>query len=640
MHGRPQVKWTRLAASASSNQSYIDLRVPVQWRPNDLIVIASTSWDQEESEAIRVENVTNNGYRVILQKPLKHEHLGDGWSEDGHETHLESCIPVNRSAEASMCATADLTSDNRGLSEAACLAAAPGKCMYHSGRGWYDTGDQIEEYSAEVGLLTSNIRIGGDMPLSKIEQFGVQIVWHARGDNRAIGRMSNVEVFNAGQGLKLGKYPIHFHLIGDVSQSYIRSVSVHHVFNRAIAIHGVQNLRVQDNFVFDSRGHAIFLEDGTETGHIIERNAVIVVRPVWSLLLVDQSPSAFWIVNPDNIVRDNAATSSHYGFWYRALPKPDGVSGQEQADDGQTICPQNTPLGVFENNVAHSVGKYGLKLSQYFPSVNGATCGAGEGRLAPTFSTPAMFDGLTVYRALFFGIWAENLVDLHFNNLRFADYGMGGFEPMSTNGLLAQFARTNLTNSLFVGTTSLVSNDDPRERGMRNNRGYRNRLASITGACTKPWDQCPRQISKFLSVADFGEALDGLADASLDNSYVHALHLPGTGSELRVMDTTFTRHQSTILAAAWVSKERGGYQTEFERMHMKNNERIVSWTGANSWILADLDGSLAAEHMPSMVGAPGWIAPENGILEGNPDCHFIPVSATSFCHRCRCCSSG
>ena len=38
--------------------------------------------------------------------------------------------------------------------------------------------------------------------------------------------------------------------------------------------------------------------------------------PVWSLLLVDQSPSAYWIVNPDNDVYGNvAAGSSHYGFW-------------------------------------------------------------------------------------------------------------------------------------------------------------------------------------------------------------------------------------------------------------------------------------------------------------------------------------
>jgi hypothetical protein len=327
LHGRPDVKWTRLASTAFVNQTFIDLREPVQWRPNDLIVIASTSFDQEEAEPMRVARLTNNGYRVILTKPLKHEHLGDGWSESGYSSHPESCTAVDP-ADNDACAAADLSNDNPKLSEAECWAVGEGRCIYHSGRGWAENGEHIPEYSAEVGLLTSNVRVSGNMPVSKIEQFGTQVVLHARGDNSAVGRLSFIEVYNSGQGLKLGKYPVHFHMIGDVSASYVRGISIHHVFNRAIAIHGVQNLRVQNNFIFDARGHAVFLEDGTETGHLIEHTAVIVTRPVWSLLLVDQSPAAFWIVNPDNTVRDCAATSSHYGFWYRALQHPDGVSCQ------------------------------------------------------------------------------------------------------------------------------------------------------------------------------------------------------------------------------------------------------------------------------------------------------------------------
>ena len=40
------------------------------------------------------------------------------------------------------------------------------------------------------------------------------------GDESLIGRLSNVEVRQTGQGLKLGKYPLHFHLVGEVKQSY------------------------------------------------------------------------------------------------------------------------------------------------------------------------------------------------------------------------------------------------------------------------------------------------------------------------------------------------------------------------------------------------------------------------------------
>jgi cysteine-rich repeat protein len=607
LHGRPDVKWTRLAESADKGQTFIRLRDAVQWRPNDLIVIASTEFNQEQSEPMRVKRVTDGGYTVLLTKPLKHLHLGDGWANGGFDLHGETCTPVE-SIDAAACAGADLSHQNVDTSREACEAVGAGKCVYHSGRGWSEDGDQISEYSAEVGLLTSNVRVSGDMPVSRIEQFGTQIVLHARGDNSAIGRLSFIEVFNAGQGLKLGKYPIHFHMIGDVSRSYVKGVSVHHVFNRAIAIHGVRNLHVQDNFVFDARGHAIFLEDGTETGHIIEHNAVIVTRPVWSLLMVDQSPAAFWIVNPDNIVRNNAATSSHYGFWYRALPAPDGVSGQEQFRTGpakSTICPNKTPLNVFQGNVAHSVGKYGLKINQYTPRKGANSCAG-----APTASEPAIFKDFTVYKANFFGIWGENWVDLHFKGLRFADYGMAGIEPMSMNGVGAMFPQSNISHCLFVGTTTQ----------------FRPRSGSAKG-CHPKTGICQRQTMKFLMATDFVEAMDGLIDASqLDNNYVHAMHLPGTGSEILMSDTTIVRHKGIFIGAAWVSKGRGGYETYFERMTLKRNGLIASWTHKYSWILVDRDGSMA--------GRPGSIVPKSGVFERNPDCHLIHCPARDATESC------
>ena len=240
--------------------------------------------------------------------------------------------------------------------------------------------------------------------------------------------------------------------------------------------------------------------------------------------------------------------------------------------------------------------------------MGGATC------TKPTTSTPATFRRFTVYKALFFGIWGENWVDLHFDRLRFADYAMGGIEPMSTNGLLAQHARSNLTNSLFVGTTTTVTNSDPREMGRGDGNGFRVRSGSGKDGCNAKTGICSRQISKFLNQQDVAEAMDGLRDASqLDNKYIHALHLPGTGSELLVSDTTLVRHQSAIVGAAWVSIGRGGYESEFERMTLKRNGLVVSWTHKYSWLLVDRDGSLS--------GRPGTIAPKSGVLERNPDCH-------------------
>jgi len=193
-------------------------------------------------------------------------------------------------------------------------------------------------------------------------------------ENRILVRLSHIEVRRGGQGLKLGKYPIHFHMVGSVSWSYVKYCSVHHLFNRAIAVHGTNDLRVIGNVVHDTRGHAIFLEDGTEVRNEISYNLVGLVRPAWSLLLVDQSPACFWIVNPDNkLVGNRAAGSSHYGFWYRALEHPDGQGGQHLKETFTKMCPSMTPLLEFRNNVAHSTGRHGLKMSDYFPT----KCGGG-----------------------------------------------------------------------------------------------------------------------------------------------------------------------------------------------------------------------------------------------------------------------
>ena len=48
----------------------------------------------------------------------------------------------------------------------------------------------------------------------------------------------------------------------------------------------------------------------------------------------------------------------------RSLEEPDGTSGQRETDAGLARCPNWTPLLRFEDNVAHSTGKHGLKVSR------------------------------------------------------------------------------------------------------------------------------------------------------------------------------------------------------------------------------------------------------------------------------------
>lgn len=97
-----------------------------------------------------------------------------------------------------------------------------------------------------------------------------------------------------------GRYPIHFHLSGNVTGSYVRGCAVHHTFNRAVTVHGVSGLLVEHNVANDVMGHAFFIEDGIETGNTIQYNLGVAVRTSSTLLITDVTPATFWVTNPNN----------------------------------------------------------------------------------------------------------------------------------------------------------------------------------------------------------------------------------------------------------------------------------------------------------------------------------------------------
>ncbi len=104
-------------------------------------------------------------------------------------------------------------------------------------------------------------------------------------------------------------------------------------------------------------GHNFFFEDAIETKNFLDGNLVIQTVISWSMLNTDVTPASFWISNPDNIFRNNhAAGSNKYGFWFDLQTHSTGTSFDKK------VCPINTQLGEFDKNVAHSNGRYGLRI--------------------------------------------------------------------------------------------------------------------------------------------------------------------------------------------------------------------------------------------------------------------------------------
>ena len=110
---------------------------------------------------------------------------------------------------------------------------------------------------------------------------------HSDGGEKLIARIAYIELFNVGQAFQLGRYPIHFHLIGAVHYSYIKGNAIHQSYNRACTIHGVHYLRLIDNVAYNVMGHTFFIEDAAETNNYLENNLAIWMRKSWSLLNSD-----------------------------------------------------------------------------------------------------------------------------------------------------------------------------------------------------------------------------------------------------------------------------------------------------------------------------------------------------------------
>lgn len=80
-------------------------------------------------------------------------------------------------------------------------------------------------------------------------------------------------------------------MLGDVTGLIsIENCVVRRSFNRAYTIHGVSGLRVYNNVAFDVAGHAFFIEDGTETGNLIQNNLALKIYPQYDMLATDTVP--------------------------------------------------------------------------------------------------------------------------------------------------------------------------------------------------------------------------------------------------------------------------------------------------------------------------------------------------------------
>ncbi|HSB52782.1 MAG TPA: G8 domain-containing protein, partial [Gemmatimonadales bacterium] len=122
---------------------------------------------------------------------------------------------------------------NQNQAEEAVIATVSGTAItltaplahHHYGQVLTVSGVSVDE-RAEVGLLTRNIRIQGDTVVGA--GFGGHMMVMAGG----VAKIEGVELFRMGQRSHLARYPMHWHMAGDVTGQYFRNSSVWRTFSR------------------------------------------------------------------------------------------------------------------------------------------------------------------------------------------------------------------------------------------------------------------------------------------------------------------------------------------------------------------------------------------------------------------------
>ena len=443
LHGRPlNVTWTKLRQTANPSDTTLYLQDSVDWEVGGTIVLAATSFSQRENEELKITAIDETGTVLSISPPLQYKHISIQQVIEGRD--------IDTSAEVGYLTRNVVVRGNIN----------------------YDTVGQVESCDEEFrpGQFEVQTCFLGRFGAETVDdQFGSQIMIHAAEQNRGdvIGRLEYIEVTHAGQAFRLGRYPIHFHLNGNVSGSYVRGCGIHHTFNRAVTIHAVDYLLVEKNVAYNILGHAYFLEDGIEQHNIIQDNLGVFVRASSSLLNVDITPATFWIVNPNNIVRRNAAAGgTHFGFWYRLPQNPTGPSATG------SVCPRNLPLEEFSNNTAHSFGWYGLWVFPHYAPRAGGGCNDQQ-------HTPVVFENFLSWRNDR-GVEFGEVGSLQLTGSILLDNKLAGFEVTELEAVWGENGPL-IADTLIVGHSDISSDDATcTESGIKTPHSYFLTVSGVT----------------------------------------------------------------------------------------------------------------------------------------------------------------
>jgi hypothetical protein len=224
------------------------------------------------------------------------------------------------------------------------------------------TTKQSPDYGVEVALLSRNFVFESGSDVNPLHGGHFWVLQTPGGRQFVQG----VEFKGFGQQGVLGRYPVHFHFCGDVTGSVVSKNTIRQSQQRCVVVHGTNNLLVEENVAFDTKGHCFMLEDGIETGNKFILNLGALTNRVDVLIPnnakeTDNMPATFWATNPTNSWEGNVAAGSiSTGYWFELQKRG------SRASLFPNLNPTTDPMTLFKNNVAHSNGQVREMRSHHF----------------------------------------------------------------------------------------------------------------------------------------------------------------------------------------------------------------------------------------------------------------------------------
>ena len=242
-------------AGAPSDRLVLDREV--DWQAGDQLVVTTTDWHASHTETVTIDGVAASTRRteegtttvslVTLTEPLE-------WPHRGTVFDVDSRISGTKNSE--------------------------------------NPNSEVDLRPA-VGLLTRSIRIvslgqEADQPLPTPDQcgtdstspecyFGGHVV--VRQGFRDF-QLQGVELYQLGQGGRMGHYPVHFHLDKDTTytDAFVTDSSIWDSMTRFVVVHGTHDVALERNVGFLSVGHGFYLEDASEIDNLLCQNLAVSAR--------------------------------------------------------------------------------------------------------------------------------------------------------------------------------------------------------------------------------------------------------------------------------------------------------------------------------------------------------------------------